>query len=40
MSSATARVVSDLLKAFAIILYLTARSSEVDQENLKPCSES
>ena len=36
LSSATARVAPDLLKALAILSYITVRRSEVDQEDLQP----
>ena len=36
ISSATAQVAPDFLKALAIVLYLTVRRSVVDQEYLKP----
>ena len=40
ISSATARVAPDLLKALAILSDTTVRKSAVDQEDLKPYSES
>ena len=36
ISSATAQVAPDFLKALAILLYMTVRRSAVDQEYLKP----